>query len=339
VHWARDVIDRQMQQMTRLIDDLLDTSRIGTGKIELQRQRVELSEIVQGAVEASRPLIAQYGHELRVDLPATPVFIHGDLVRLSQVFCNLLNNAARYTPHGGCIEVAATLKAAGVVVAVRDNGIGIPREMLPKVFEMFTQVDRSLERSRGGLGIGLTLVKQLIELHGGRVEARSAGPGKGSEFVVRLPVIPETASRSASAPRTTAPALPPDGRRVLVVDDNEDAAESLAMLLRLMGFECHSAHDGIEGLRLAREIQPEVVLLDIGLPGMNGYDAAAAIRAEPWSKTATLVALTGWGQDEDRRRSRDAGFDAHLVKPVSMEQLVEVLEQARTREAESAVAG
>jgi PAS domain S-box-containing protein len=339
VHWARDVIDRQMQQMTRLIDDLLDTSRIGTGKIELQRQRVELAEIVQGAVEASRPVITQYGHELRVDLPATPVFIQGDLVRLSQVFCNLLNNAARYTPHGGCIEVAATLKAAGVVIAVRDNGIGIPREMLPKVFEMFTQVDRSLERSRGGLGIGLTLVKQLVELHGGRVEARSAGPGKGSEFVVRLPVIPETASRSASAPRPAAPALPPDGRRVLVVDDNEDAAESLAMLLRLMGFECHSAHDGVEGLRLAREIQPEVVLLDIGLPGMNGYDAAASIRAEPWSKTATLVALTGWGQDEDRRRSRDAGFDAHLVKPVSMEQLVEVLEQARTREAESAVAG
>jgi PAS domain S-box-containing protein len=336
VHWARDVIDRQLQQMTRLIDDLLDTSRIGTGKIELQRQRVELAEIVHGAVEASRPLIAQHGHELCVELPSEPVYLHGDLVRLSQVFCNLLNNAARYTPQGGRIEVTGTLKASAVLLSVRDNGIGIPRDMLPKVFEMFTQVDRSLERSRGGLGIGLTLVKQLVELHGGRVEAHSAGPGHGSEFVVRLPVLTEAGTRVPATPRNAAQPPTPDGRRVLVVDDNKDAAESLAMLLRLMGLQCVTAHDGLEGLRLAREQQPEIVLLDIGLPGMNGYDAAAAIRAEPWGKSTTLVALTGWGQSEDRRRSRAAGFDVHLVKPVTTEQLVEVLERGSARETATA---
>ena len=339
VHWARDVIDRQMQQMTRLIEDLLDTSRIGTGKIELQRQRIELAEVVHGAVEASRPLIAQHGHELCVELPREPVYLHGDLVRLSQVFCNLLNNAARYTQQGGRIEVTGTLKASAVLVSVRDNGIGIPRDMLPKVFEMFTQVDRSLERSRGGLGIGLTLVKQLVELHGGRVEAHSAGPGHGSEFVVRLPVLAEAGTRAPATPKNAAQPLSNDGRRVLVVDDNQDAAESLAMLLRLMGLECVTAHDGLEGVKLARELRPDIVLLDIGLPGMNGYDAAAAIRAEPWGKTATLVALTGWGQSEDRRRSRAAGFDVHLVKPVATEQLVEVLERSRNRETETAAAG
>ena len=339
VSWARDVIDRQMQQMTRLIEDLLDTSRIGTGKIELQRQRIELAEVVHGAVEASRPLIAQHGHELCVELPREPVYLHGDLVRLSQVFCNLLNNAARYTQQGGRIEVTGTLKASAVLVSVRDNGIGIPRDMLPKVFEMFTQVDRSLERSRGGLGIGLTLVKQLVELHGGRVEAHSAGPGHGSEFVVRLPVLAEAGTRAPATPKNATQPLSNDGRRVLVVDDNQDAAESLAMLLRLMGLECVTAHDGLEGVKLARELRPDIVLLDIGLPGMNGYDAAAAIRAEPWGKTATLVALTGWGQSEDRRRSRVAGFDVHLVKPVATEQLVEVLERSRNRETETAAAG
>jgi PAS domain S-box-containing protein len=338
VQWARDVIDRQMQQMTRLIDDLLDTSRIGTGKIELRRERIELADVVHGAVEASRPLIAQHGHELGVELPREPVYLHGDLVRLSQVFCNLLNNAARYTPQGGRIEVSATLKASVALVSVRDNGIGIPRDMLPRVFDMFTQVDRSLERARGGLGIGLTLVKQLVELHGGRVEARSAGLGQGSEFVVRLPVLADV-GRPAVAPRSAAPVAAKGGRRVLVVDDNEDAAESLAMLLRMMDLECVTAHDGLEGLRLAREQHPDVVLLDIGLPGMNGYDAAAAIRAEPWGRTATLVALTGWGQSEDRRRSREAGFDVHLVKPVAPEQIVEVLEKSHPREAETAAAG
>jgi PAS domain S-box-containing protein len=335
VQWARDVIDRQMQQMTRLIDDLLDTSRIGTGKIALQRDRIELADALNGAIESSRPLIAQHGHELRVELPPAPLWIHGDLVRLSQVFCNLLNNAARYTPHGGRIEIVASRVDTAVIVTVRDNGIGIPREMLPKVFEMFTQVDRSLERSRGGLGIGLTLVRQLIELHGGRVEARSAGLGMGSEFIVRLPLVAESVAR-APAPKGSGPAVAA-GRRVLVVDDNEDAAESLAMLLRLMGLQCRTAHDGLEGVRLAREERPDIVLLDIGLPGMNGYDAAAAIRAEPWAVRTKVVALTGWGQDDDRRRSHAAGFDAHLVKPVAMEQLAEVLATAPAPEPVSAV--
>ena len=330
VQWARDVIDRQMQQMTRLIDDLLDTSRIGTGKIELRRERLEFAEVMHGALESSRPLIAQHGHELHVELPPGPVWLHGDLVRLSQVFCNLLNNAARYTPHGGRIEVHAARTEEDVLVTVRDNGIGIPREMLPRVFDMFTQVDRSLERSRGGLGIGLTLVRQLVELHGGHVEARSAGLGQGSEFVVRLPVLAEPVVRGA-APRPAVAAIA-TGRRVLVVDDNEDAAESLAMLLRLMGLQCRTAHDGPSGLELARAEQPDVVLLDIGLPGLNGYDVARAIRAEGWSAHTRLIALTGWGQDDDRRRSRAAGFDAHLVKPVSMEQLVEVLGTARAEE-------
>ncbi len=336
VQWARDVIDRQMQQMTRLIDDLLDTSRIGTGKIALQRERIEFAEALNGAIESSRPLIAQYGHELHVELPPGPLWVHGDLVRLSQVFCNLLNNAARYTPHGGRIEVVGHRVESAIVVTVRDNGIGIPREMLPKVFDMFTQVDRSLERSRGGLGIGLTLVRQLVELHGGRVEARSAGLGLGSEFVVRLPLLAEASGRPAAA-RAPGPAVA-TGRRVLVVDDNEDAAESLAMLLRLMGLQCRTAHDGLEGVRVAREEKPDVVLLDIGLPGMNGYDAATAIRAEPWATQTKVIALTGWGQDEDRRRSRAAGFDAHLVKPVAMEQLVEVLASEQVSEPATAAA-
>jgi PAS domain S-box-containing protein len=337
VQWARDLIDRQMQQMTRLIDDLLDTSRIGTGKIELRRERVELADVVHGAVEASRPLIAQYQHELRIELPPGPVWLNGDLVRLSQVFCNLLNNAARYTPQGGRIEIVAVRADAGVTVAVRDNGIGIPREMLPKVFEMFTQVDRSLERSRGGLGIGLTLVRQLVELHGGKVEARSDGVGCGSEFVVRLPVVADAAGRSRAA---TAPPLPVVGqRRVLVVDDNQDAAESLSMLLRLMGHECHTAHDGLDGLERARELQPDLAFIDLGLPGMNGYDVAAAIRQEPWGRRARLVALTGWGQAEDRRRSREAGFDGHLVKPVAMDQLTSALDAVRTSGVAAAAAG
>ncbi|HET7204559.1 MAG TPA: ATP-binding protein [Steroidobacteraceae bacterium] len=336
VQWARDVIDRQMQQMTRLIDDLLDTSRIGTGKIALQRERIEFAEALNGAIESSRPLIAQFGHELHVDLPPGPLWVHGDLVRLSQVFCNLLNNAARYTPHGGRIEVVAHRSESAIAVTVRDNGIGIPREMLPKVFDMFTQVDRSLERSRGGLGIGLTLVRQLVELHGGCVEAHSAGPGLGSEFVVRLPLLADAGGRMPAG-RGPAPTVA-GGRRVLVVDDNEDAAESLAMLLRLMGMQCRTAHDGLEGVRLAREEQPDVVLLDIGLPGMNGYDAAKAIRAEPWAARTKVIAMTGWGQDDDRRRSRAAGFDAHLVKPVAMEQLVEVLATAPASETATAAA-
>jgi PAS domain S-box-containing protein len=323
--WARDVIERQIDQMTHLIDDLLDMSRIRSGKIQLQRERVELARVVHGAIEASRPLIDQSGHQLTVALPDEPIPLDGDVVRLAQVFCNLLNNAARYTPRGGQITISARREAAGVVVSVRDNGIGIPADMLPKVFDMFTQVDRSLERKRGGLGIGLTLVKKLVELHGGTIEARSAGAGRGCEFLVRLPV-PEQAVERIASPRPPQPArASTTSRRVLVVDDNRDAAESLAMLLKTFGHEVRTAYDGQEGIRAARAFQPDLMLMDIGLPGLNGYDAARAIRAESWGRRLTLVALTGWGSEDDRRRSRDAGFDHHLVKPVEFDDVLQAL--------------
>ncbi|HWJ07188.1 MAG TPA: ATP-binding protein [Steroidobacteraceae bacterium] len=340
LQWAREVIDRQVQQMTRLIDDLLDTSRIRSGKIELRRGRIELVDVVNGAVEASRPLIDQSGHELAVELPPASVPLQGDLVRLSQVFCNLLNNAARYTPRGGHIQLRAVCIGTQVEVCVRDDGIGIPAGMLPRVFEMFTQVDRSLERTRGGLGLGLTLVKQLVELHGGEVEARSAGAGRGSEFVVRLPLAAETAAPCVRAPDTAATPVSRAGvpARVLVVDDNEDAASSLAALLRVVGHEVWTAHDGLDGLRVARERRPDVVLLDLGMPKLNGFEVATAIRREPWGREVLLVALTGWGQARDRERSRSAGFDEHLVKPVALEQLQPLFERVRARETVSSPA-
>jgi PAS domain S-box-containing protein len=333
LEWARDVIDRQVQQMTRLIDDLLDTSRIRSGKIELQHGRIDLAEVVHGAVEASRPLIDQAGHELVVELPPAPVTLHGDLVRLSQVFCNLLNNSARYTPRGGHIVLRAVQCEGTVEVSVRDDGVGIPAEMLPRVFDMFTQVDRSLERTRGGLGLGLTLVKQLVELHGGQVEARSAGPGQGSEFVVRLPRAIDAATVGPRDAQDATPVSTADPLRVLVVDDNEDAASSLGRLLQLVGHECWTANDGLEGLRLAREHRPDVAFLDLGMPKLNGFDVAVAIRREAWGRDVRLLALTGWGQDLDRERSRAAGFDDHLVKPVALESLLEVLARRRERAA------
>jgi two-component system CheB/CheR fusion protein len=323
--WARDLIDRQMQQMTRMIDDLLDVNRIRRGKIELKREHLELEKAVQSAVEASRPLIDQYGHELTVTLPPEPIIVDADLARLAQVFCNLLNNAARYTPRGGRIAIGAETEGTSVLVRIRDNGIGIPPEMQPNVFDMFMQVDRSLERARGGLGIGLTLVKQLVVLHGGAVEVRSEGLGKGCEFVVRLPLPQDLPERAAPVATLHVPSIPTAGHRILIVDDNKDSVESLGMLLRMMGNQTRTAHDGIEGLTIAREYRPDVVLMDIGLPGLNGYDAARAIRKEPWGADMMLVALTGWGQDSDRRRSKAAGFDYHLVKPVTLEALMSVL--------------
>jgi PAS domain S-box-containing protein len=328
--WARDVIERQIDQMTHLIDDLLDMSRIRSGKIQLQRERVELDRVMHGAIEASRPLIDQYGHQLIVALPDEPIPLDGDVVRLAQVFCNLLNNAARYTPRGGRITVSARREPAAVVVSVSDNGIGIPAEMLPKVFDMFTQVDRSLERKRGGLGIGLTLVKKLVELHGGTIEARSEGAGKGCEFLVRLPV-PAPVPERVPSPVPPEPAMSSaTSRRVLVVDDNRDSAESLAMLLQMFGHEVRTAYDGHDAVRAARAFRPDLVLMDIGLPALNGYDAARAIRSEPWGRRVKLVAVTGWGAEEDRRRSQDAGFDHHLVKPVDFDDVLHVLADVRS---------
>ena len=322
--WARGVIDRQMQQMTTLIDDLLDISRIACNKLELRKERVNLETAVQGAVETSRPLIEQHGHELIVTLPPESLFLDADLTRVAQVFSNLMNNAAKYTERGGRIWLTAERQGSDAVLAVKDTGMGIPADMLPHIFEMYSQVDRTLERSEGGLGIGLALVKRLVELHGGSIEARSDGPGQGSEFVVRLPIdlsaqVPQRASDDG---KWSAPA---SGLRILVVDDNRDAADSLGMMLRLMGNEPRMVYDGLEAVTAAGEFHPNVVLLDIGLPKLNGYEAARRIREQPLGKRMVLIALTGWGQDEDKRRSNEAGFDHHMVKPVEPAALMNLL--------------
>ncbi len=311
---ARDIIDRQIRHLVRLVDDLLDISRISSGKIGLQKERVSLSLIVTNAVEASRPAIESENHQLTVTLPAEPVYLEADLTRLAQVLQNLLNNAAKYTPPGGRIELHAEFDGHSVAIRVVDSGIGIPREMLPRVFDMFTQVDRSIERSSGGLGIGLTLVQRLVELHGGTVEARSEGPDKGSEFIVRLPASVE--SSEDAAPANSSDAKSVRRVRVLIVDDNIDSADTLTEMLRASGHDVDTAYDGAAGLAAVDSHRPDVVLLDIGLPKVNGYDVARKIRQSDPQRRIVLVAVTGWGQDEDRRRSQHAGFDHHLVKPV-----------------------
>ncbi len=341
VERARAMMERQLQQMVRLIDDLLDLSRISRGKVELRRERVELRTVIANAVETSRPLIEQSGHRLTVDVPAGPLAIDADVVRLSQVVANLLNNAAKYTERGGRIGLRVRRAPAGageVSLHVTDNGVGIPAAMLPQVFQMFTQVDRSLEKARGGLGIGLSLVKRLVEMHGGTVEARSGGRGQGSEFIVRLPLAEamENAGEGAAPEDAAAAAEGPAGgpagsrpRRVLVTDDNVDAATSLAMMLELMGNQVRIAHNGLEAIAAAEDFRPDVILLDIGMPQLNGYDACRRIREQPWGQGIYIVALTGWGQEEDKRRSREAGFDHHLVKPVDPALLGRLLAEAQ----------
>lgn len=322
VRWAADVIDRQVIQLTRLVDDLLDVSRITSGKIQLRKEALAVAAVVQSAIDASRPLIEAARHDFSVEIPSDPIFVQGDLTRLSQVLLNLLNNAAKYTNPGGRISLVVSKAGDQVEISVRDTGIGIAAEMLPRVFEMFIQVDLSLERTQGGLGIGLKLVRQLTELHGGTVRALSAGPGKGSEFIVALPIDsagPPRGGTRGSGGFSSAPT-----RRILVVDDNRDSADSLAMLLGMLGNEIRTGHDGMEAVRVADEFEPEVVLLDIGLPKLNGYDAAIRIRERLGGKVL-LIALTGWGQESDRKRSRDAGFDHHLTKPVDVDALKRLL--------------
>jgi CheY-like chemotaxis protein len=280
--------------------------------------------VIKSAVETSRPVIDASGHELTITLPPQPVHLDADPVRLAQVFSNLLNNAARYMDRGGRIWVIAEDRGTEVVVTIRDAGIGIPAESLSTIFEMFTQVDRSLEQSQGGLGIGLTLVRRLVELHGGRVEARSEGLGKGAEFIAHLPVTGVTAAAQPAmgANRSRTNNIT---RRILVADDNRDAAESMGMLLRLMGNEVRTVHDGIQAVEEAATFRPDVILLDIGMPRLNGYDTARRIREQGWSEGTVLVALTGWGQEEDKRRASEAGFDRHVTKPVNpadLEQLI-----------------
>jgi PAS domain S-box-containing protein len=324
LRWGRDVIDRQVRHMARLLDDLLDVSRISHGKMELRKVRVELAAVVRNAVETSRPLIEAGGHELTVALPPAPLFLDADPVRLAQAFSNLLNNAARYTEAGGHIRLGVERQGSDVLVSVKDDGIGIAAEALPRIFEMFAQAKPALERSQSGLGIGLSLVKGVVELHGGRVEARSDGPGRGSEFIVRLPVLIEKLVREAPPGDEGEPPCVAKCR-ILIVDDLMDSADSLAMLLRMTGHEVHTAYDGEEAVIAAEKFRPEVVLLDIGMPRLNGYDACRRIREKPWGKGIFLIAVTGWGQEDDRRRTEEAGFNSHLVKPVDSRDLMKVL--------------
>jgi PAS domain S-box-containing protein len=311
---VRTTMERQSQQMVRLIDDLLDVSRITRGAVELRKSRVELATVVENAVETSRPLIEEMGHVLDVAVPKQPIVLEADPTRLAQIISNLLNNAAKYMPRGGRIQLSAERLDGTAVISVKDSGIGIPAEMIERIFDMFTQVDGSLERSHGGLGIGLTLVKRLVELHGGSVEARSAGVNQGSEFMVRLPAVVGLLTEAPSADGESPAAA--SKRRILVVDDNENAAKVLGMLLTALGNETRTAFDGLTAIELAETFRPEIILLDIGMPKLNGYDTARRIREQPWGKNIVLAALTGWGQDEDKRRTREAGFDHHFVKPV-----------------------
>jgi PAS domain S-box-containing protein len=330
VEEARGMMERQLAQMVRLIDDLLDVSRITRGKLQLRPERVELASVVQSAVENSRPLIEASGHELTITLPPGPVLLDADPVRLAQVFSNLLTNAAKYTDRGGSIRLSAERHGTEVVVSVRDTGIGIPAEHLPRLFEMFSQAAPALERSQGGLGIGLALVRGLVEMHGGTVEARSEGPGKGSELIVLLPVPAEPPSAGAGGSGGKEEARPRPRRRILVADDNRDAANSLAMMLRLAGHEVHAAHDGQEAVEAADWFRPEAALLDIGMPRLNGLQAARHIREQAWGRDMVLVAITGWSQEEDRRMALEAGFDHHLTKPVDPEALEKLLEELAT---------
>ena len=325
---AAEMMQRQVGYLARLVDDLLDINHVTRGRIELHKEPVELSRVVRQAVESVRPLCENMNHELTVILPPQPTYVNADPTRLTQVVGNLLNNACKFTESGGNIRLTVDRKGGQALILVEDTGIGIAAEQLPGIFEMFTQADRSHERSRDGLGLGLTLARSLIELHDGTIEARSAGVGQGSEFVLRLPLLsgPPPVLRAATTGHKSVAKIQ---RRILVVDDSRDSAESMAMLLKLLGHEVQVAHDGLEAVEGAAAFQPNVILLDIGLPRLNGYEAARRIREQQRHESLTLVALTGWDQEEDRRRSEEAGFDAHLVKPVDFAALTTLLAESR----------
>jgi CheY-like chemotaxis protein/two-component sensor histidine kinase len=319
------MIERQVEHLVRLVDDLLDVSRISRGKINLQKEPVDVATIVTRAVESSRPLIESRRHDLQVTLPGEPMRVEADPTRMAQVMLNLLNNAAKYTPEGGKIWLTVEKIGSEVVLRVRDTGMGIPREMLGKVFDLFTQVERTLDRAEGGLGIGLTLVRRLTEMHNGTVQAFSAGSGQGSEFVVRLPLLPDVAAAPAHEPGGRKRARVAGMHRILVVDDNRDSADSLAMLLRLVGHDARTVHDGRQALVVAATYRPDLVLLDIGLPGMDGFSVARHMRSQPELAGVVLVALTGYGSEEDRRQAQAAGFNYHMVKPIHFGALQELL--------------
>ena len=333
--WARDVIDHQTRQMAQLVDDLLEISRVTRGKVRLQKEVVAVATIIAYAVETSRPIIDSHRHRLSIALPPEPILVDADAVRMAQVLSNLLNNAAKYTEAGGHIRLAVQVEGEQVIFRVRDNGIGIPAEMLSSVFDLFTQVDHSLDRSNGGLGLGLTVVRSLVEMHGGSVQAASEGLGKGSEFMVRLPIwkAEESAaterppSVSASRSRVCTGSASPAARcrKVLVVDDNVTSAQSLELLLTLEGHEVQVVHDGPSALEAVGHHRHEIVLMDIGLPGMSGYEVARQLRQQPELGSVLIVAVTGYAEDEARRLSREAGFDHHLVKPVDPDTILALL--------------
>jgi PAS domain S-box-containing protein len=318
---TRRTMERQAHQLAALVDDLLDVSRITTGKFQLRKQDIDLADVVQVALDSSRPAVAEYGHRLAVELPARPIWVHADPNRLAQVFSNLLDNAVKYTPGGGRIEVTADADGDVARVSVKDSGIGIPTDKLDAVFEKFVQIDRPQERGHPGLGIGLTLVKAVIELHDGSVAVTSAGPQAGATFTVTLPVVDSPESADAEVGRSRLGRRSIDVRRVLVVDDNESMLESLGTVISLLGHEVRTATNGASAIEIAEEFRPQIVLMDLGMPRMNGYEAARRIREKPWGANVKLIALTGWGQDEHRRRTETVGFDRHVVKPVRQEDL------------------
>jgi signal transduction histidine kinase len=327
VKWACGIVDRQLQTMTRIIDDLMDVSRINQGKIELRLELVSLAEVLRSAVESCRSLIEGSGHKFTFVIPSETTVVEADRIRMAQVFINLLNNAAKYTDRGGSIEMTTQLREDCVVVSVKDTGIGIAPDKLSSVFEMFSQVEAALTRSRGGLGIGLALTKRLAEMQGGKVEARSDGIGRGSEFLVRLPIASKGGADTSEAELATVDpgTLPCNGLRILLADDNRDAAETMAMLLEFGGHDVEFVHDGAQAVRAAAEHCPQVVILDVGMPILNGLDACRQIRALPGGQDITMIAVTGWGQLEDRRRTREAGFDHHLTKPAHGPTLLTIL--------------
>jgi PAS domain S-box-containing protein len=332
VERMRAMAERQVAYMTHLVDDLLDLSRISRGLLRLLKEALDVAQPVQQAVEGVQPLVGERRLTLSVSLPAEPVYVEADPTRLQQVVGNLLSNAAKYTDPGGTILLTARQEGGELVLRVRDTGIGIAPEMLPKIFDLFVQAERRLDRSQGGLGIGLTLVRRLVEMHGGTVAAHSDGPGKGSEFVVRLPALPQERKEELlrRPPEEEQPATPP-GRRILVVDDNVDGAETLALLLRLEGHEVRTAHDGPAALAAVRSERPDVLILDLGMPGMDGFEIARRLRGLPGSEGILLVALTGWAQEEDRRRCYEAGFDGHMPKPAELKALRQFLAHPKLR--------
>ena len=328
LEWGRQVIDRQVTHLTRLIDDLLDVSRISTGKIHLRRETIDLRDVIMRATESLRPLIESKRHGLGVSLPEAPLPVEGDPARLQQAIGNLLANAAKYTDKGGRIDITATLVGGMAEVRVRDDGVGIPAEMLPRIFGLFTQIDSSLGRSQGGLGIGLSLVRTLVEMHDGSVAAESGGPGRGSEFIVRLPVLSAshatTIAENEGPDRGVTPEGPPRSYRILVVDDNEDTALAMSRFLKRSGHEVMAAHDGPSALEVAAGFQPRIILLDIGLPGMTGHELAQILRRDEAMAGATIIAISGYGQEKDLSEARESGFDYHMIKPLDMDRLLEM---------------